>query len=65
VAWGAYDNMAQLWVVASGAERATLKRHTGMVMSTAFSPEGKAFVDADVRIVALVARGTKGVTRHP
>ena len=38
---GAGDKTIKLWDVATGKEQATLKGHTDMVSSVAFSPDGK------------------------
>jgi WD40 repeat protein len=35
-----------LWDVTTGKERATLKGHTDVVFSVAFSPDGEALVSA-------------------
>jgi WD40 repeat protein len=41
LASGSEDRRIKLWDVATGKERATLKGHTGEVLSVAFSPDGK------------------------
>jgi len=41
LASGSEDNTIKLWEVATGKEQATLKAHTGEVLSVAFSLDGK------------------------
>ena len=38
---GSIDGSIKLWDVVTNQERATLKGHTGIVLTVAFSPDGK------------------------
>ena len=38
---GSYDKTVKVWDVATGQERATIKGHTGPVLSVALSADGK------------------------
>ena len=46
---GSWDKTVKVWDAATGQELLSLKGHTGLVSSVAFSPDGKRIVSAEVR----------------